>query len=328
MIRKSNDIQKDHPLTKGAVPFSTFDAITFLDIETTGLSRKKDPVILIGSLTLDSSGGTLTQFFAPNPDDERGILLALIECLSLENPIITFNGHAFDIPFLNHRMAVHNLPYQIPLSCGIDLLPWSRKAFPSAPRHTLKTIESLLGIHRSDTLSGADCVKKYFAYLDSHDPTLAAEICHHNYEDILHMVPLLKLFDMLPGELFLNRFPFSFSLKDHRFWFSTPEYKNGFLTLFGETADPYFPSIFNYPGSATLESRSGTLLVKVPAVEFDYPHPGSLFVDTDRIPGYGGPFNQLSFEDKMNLLIREGACYSPLNLSRVVNRLALENETP
>ncbi len=83
----------------------------FLDIETTGLSRDKNEIYLIGTLFQDSTSSAEAHwrerfYFAESKEEEPLILQAFLDFLKeRESPLfITFNGDRFDLPFLKKRI--------------------------------------------------------------------------------------------------------------------------------------------------------------------------------------------------------------------------------
>ena len=78
----------------------------FLDIETTGLSRARHRIYLIGMASLvDNNNIYVNQLFADCPQDESVILARFADYMrtSKTKRIITFNGNSFDLPFLLTR---------------------------------------------------------------------------------------------------------------------------------------------------------------------------------------------------------------------------------
>lgn len=326
MIIQTTEIPADFLRFHREIPHLASPSLVFMDIETLGLSRRRDPIILIGAMHLGDEGGFMNQYFAQSLSDEKEILQALIQSLPIDCPLITYNGRSFDIPYINHRLGVHGISYRIPPGQGIDLMYWAKNALPAAPRHTLKAVEAAMGIHREDILSGAECVEQYVRYLKTKDPELAIDICRHNYEDILHMAPLLQLYPLLPAGSVLRELPFYLTIEQRNFWIETHTFKNGFLSLEG-SADREVPrDAINYTGSASLQIVKRKLSASLPVIEFMYPAPGSLFIDCDRIPGFEAqPFNSLTLEEKMGLLVREGGQYLPEAMERHINRLITQS---
>lgn len=325
MIIKSTPVPQTFLNFREELPLPYDGPLIFMDIETMGLSRKRDPIILIGLMIFQTGGACLHQYFSEEPSDEKKMLQAMVESMPAEGPLLTYNGRSFDIPYVNHRLAVHNIAYRIPPGRGIDLMYWAKKSLPAAPRYTLKAVEICMGIHRDDTLSGAECVQQYTAYLKTKAPELALEICQHNYEDILHMAPLLQLYAMLPDKSPLRTLPFYLSLAQ-RYWIDSVTYQNGFITLRGSSEQEASQDAVNYTGSASLEVVKRNLGASLPVMEFMYPSPGSLFIDSDRIPGFKPlPFNALPLEEKMALMVRSGSQYLPDSLAAHIAQLLALN---
>ena len=85
----------------------------FLDIETTGLSRSRHQIYLIGMATvIDRNHIYVSQLFADYPEDETALLAHFSDELHASNikRIITFNGNSFDLPFLLERSKVCAVP--------------------------------------------------------------------------------------------------------------------------------------------------------------------------------------------------------------------------
>ncbi len=327
MLTKSYAVSLDMISFRNMLPLNDDRTLVFLDIETMGLNRKRDPIILIGLMILGSREGSLYQYFSQNPGDEREILQAMSEIIPPEAIIVTYNGQSFDIPYVNYRSAVNDLPYRISKGRGVDLMRLAKKAMPDAPRYTLKAIEVCLGIHRDDTLSGAECVRNYETYLKTKEHRLAEEICRHNYEDVLHMAPLLQLFDVLPQDSPLKVLPFYLSIGQRNFWIDAASCKNGYLMIKGGTEHPESPGTSCYRGSASLQISRRVLEATLPIIEFNYPSSGSLFIDSDRIPGFMPiPFNQLSMDSKMDLMVRSGEQYLAHALTSALIRLISQNK--
>lgn len=173
------------------------------DIETTGLSPKYCSVILIGVLFNDGNNTIIKQFFAENENQEKELLLTFIEHISNFKNHITFNGIAFDIPFLNSRFSKHNISFYLDKSYDTDILrlvkPYKEKLSLSDCK--LKTIEKYMGIYRQDTISGKESVKLYKEYVNNKSQELKDIILLHNYEDIYYLGHLIKIKNILEEKL-------------------------------------------------------------------------------------------------------------------------------
>ncbi|MEJ8554018.1 ribonuclease H-like domain-containing protein [Tepidibacter sp. Z1-5] len=169
------------------------------DIETTGLSSKYNQVILIGILYIKNNQTIIKQFFAHNTNDEKELLFYFKEVFKTFDNHITFNGHRFDIPFLNKRFEKNNLDFFINKDKDIDILkivrPYQKKL--NLENCKLKTVESLLDIQREDTISGKESVDMYKEFESTKNESLKKKILLHNYEDIYYLAKLFKIKDII-----------------------------------------------------------------------------------------------------------------------------------
>ncbi|CEI73984.1 MULTISPECIES: ribonuclease H-like domain-containing protein [Romboutsia] len=203
------------------------DSFVF-DIETTGLSPKFCKVILIGILFNKDNKTIIKQYFAQTEDDEKDLLLAFINDISTFDTHITFNGLAFDIPFLNSRFNKYNIDFELNKNDDIDILNIVRpfKGLLSLSDCKLKTIEKYIGISREDTISGKESVKLYKEFVSSKSDDLKSKILLHNYEDIYYLGYLYKIKDILEEklkpivinnkDLFLKLIPLSFKINNSK----------------------------------------------------------------------------------------------------------------
>lgn len=179
------------------------ESLLFFDIETTGFHRIKDSIVSITflsffeneSLNSDHQSDKLMkieQFFSETPEEE---LTLLQECLPLfENyPIyITYNGHAFDIPFISSKYQYYNIFLTLNKCMCYDLYVIAKKLL-TLGSYKLKFVEKALNIERTDQISGLECVQLYQNYQLTKDVQLAHLILHHNIEDVINLVHLTKV---------------------------------------------------------------------------------------------------------------------------------------
>lgn len=99
-----------------------------LDIEATGLDPSRCKVCLVALLVQTETGIRITQFLAENSYEEIRVLDAVVEHLKDEDIrlLITFNGQAYDIPFLNRRLEMNFSDSHIDLF-DFDLYRFLRK---------------------------------------------------------------------------------------------------------------------------------------------------------------------------------------------------------
>lgn len=172
----------------------------FFDIETTGINANKNKVILIGVLIVEDQQMTLHQIFADTKNEEAQLLNHTESLLESIDVMINYNASAFDIPFLNKRFSFHGFDFQIPKYKSFDLYKIIKKyGYNILSNYKLKTVEQYMGIHRTDDLSGKDCVDLYNLYEKKKDTQLKDKILLHNHEDIYYLskiFPLLNKYDV------------------------------------------------------------------------------------------------------------------------------------
>ncbi len=175
----------------------------FIDIETTGFSRQRDSIVLIGMLYYEDDYIVINQFFADTPKDEKLILSAFKDVISKFDCFISYNGDAFDIPFLNHKYSNYNYDFQINKNNSIDLIKIVRKNKEKLgiADCKLKTVEKSLNLFREDKITGRESVQFYRQFLKTKSPVLKKLILNHNYDDIYFLPKVLKLFDKIDEKM-------------------------------------------------------------------------------------------------------------------------------
>ncbi|MBM7561673.1 ribonuclease H-like domain-containing protein [Fusibacter tunisiensis] len=190
-------------LTEKLLP--TSHNFAFIDIETDGLSHNhKLAIIGLFIVSKNFPYGKVIQLFNNDYQSERELLSELM--IQIKNYaidyFISFNGNSFDFPFLNARLAKHKFGFELNKKLNIDLMRIVKKhqAALNLKSATLKGVESYLNIQRNDTISGKDSIILYRAYLETQDQALKKTILLHNYDDILNMYPLVKIFSLIDTE--------------------------------------------------------------------------------------------------------------------------------
>ena len=170
-----------------------------LDIEATGLDRSRCKAILIGLLMRTDSGVRITQFLAENHYEESNVLDAAMDYLEENDAgyLITFNGCAFDVPFINARLDANFLGRQLKMY-HFDLYRFLRKCTDMRERldsMSQMSIENYYGIlsDRGDTITGKESVALFDQYAISGNSTIEKIILTHNREDVLHLNRLMYL---------------------------------------------------------------------------------------------------------------------------------------
>lgn len=158
-------------------------------------------IYLIGILfpIPNSNNWMLKQYFANSMEKEMDLLKQFILDISSYDKIITYNGDSFDLPFINHRLEYYGGKTFIDNSKSFDLYKLIRKnkQYLNLPNLKLKSIEESLGYFREDIYSGFDCIGFYLDYINSKNEDLKDIVLKHNYDDLVHMLDIIKILDVL-----------------------------------------------------------------------------------------------------------------------------------
>jgi uncharacterized protein YprB with RNaseH-like and TPR domain len=157
----------------------------FLDIETTGLSPGESSVTVVG--VLDATGYTAYV---------RGVNLdEFPDAAQRYRLIVTFNGAAFDVPFLQVEFAsVARRDREGPLFAGAAHLDLRFPLRRIGQAGGLKAIERRLSVGRPDDLShldGFDAVRLWRMHCDG-EPGALATLVRYNAEDVASLPALAE----------------------------------------------------------------------------------------------------------------------------------------
>lgn len=191
-IREYNDEVK---IEANIVEKYNMHNIAYFDIETTGFEKDKDYIILISLGYFNKDGlFNIKQYYAEELIDEVEILYAFAKDLDKFDRWCSYNGVAFDEPFIARRMEKNNISYTLPIE-HIDLYriirPYHKQL--GLERCNLKTVEKHLGVEREDQIDGGMSVELYYRYLNTKEEELKDILMLHNYEDVLNLPLIFKL---------------------------------------------------------------------------------------------------------------------------------------
>ena len=208
-ITKEFDFTDTYGINKLGDP----EKLLFFDIETTGLSSKKDMVYLIGCVYFRSGSWHMKQWFADSVEAEKEILLHFFLFASKFTILIHFNGTTFDIPFLKERAVRFNTPLGHFSQESLDIYKCIRpyKKLLGLADCKQKTLEAFLGIGREDKYNGGQLIAFYWEYLRTGKEQLYQLLLLHNEEDIEGLPALLPLLS------YQDFFHSSFSVKSEQF---------------------------------------------------------------------------------------------------------------
>ena len=255
-----------------------------LDIETTGLGSSRARVILIGLLTYTDSGVRITQFLAENHYEEPKVLDAAMDFLERGNAgyLITFNGQAFDVPFIRARLDATFSEKSLCLY-DFDLLRFLRVSTDLRSRTgslSQKAVENYYGIlgDRGDTITGRESVIMFEEYALTGNSTLEKVILTHNREDVLHLNRLMYLSLADIGDLHAALAKYGFPAAGGRLSVR-PKISRDRLRITGSqnhsaVSCAYFPDA-DSPVTAEFNSISSSYEIDVPLGRLD----DDLFID-------------------------------------------------
>lgn len=299
------------------------------DIETTGLNPNNDKVILIGVLYQEEENIVIKQFFCNNSTEELELLKSFIDTFQNFDFYITYNGGNFDIPFLNKRFSKHNLDYKIDPYLNFDLYKVVRKNknFLGLNNCKLKTVERFLGIHRTDTIDGAESVRLFKNYEITRDENLKNKILLHNYEDILHLLPTLDILNFISQDRIFAHLPKEFSL-DNELKIRIIDYqvKKDFLEVSGKfygnlTQDLIFYNP-NYNFSLIKENKK--FIFKVPLLNVNMEEIGTYsFINLNELNYINCNFSQMDTKEKIKYLVKAGTEIKDVNIYHFIKDFSL-----
>jgi len=189
---------KSHPHVLGTAGLHEPGDYVFLDIETLGLFSR--PIILFGVGFLEHDKLVVRQYLLRDIAEEPAALLATMDHFSSDHPaLVTFNGKAFDAPYISDRLAYYGMGalFRVP---HFDVLHFSRRRWKDGlPSLRLSALEiEILGVHRDDDVPGQMVPEFYETYLRSGNCGPLVPIVEHNRQDV---VSLARLFFLLLGDV-------------------------------------------------------------------------------------------------------------------------------
>ncbi|WP_301677204.1 ribonuclease H-like domain-containing protein [Methanoculleus methanifontis] len=189
--------RRSDPLLLEASRFHAPEEFVFLDIETLGLSSR--PIILIGLARVSGGSIAVRQYLSRSAEEEEAVLAAVLPDLEAEGTaFVTFNGRAFDVPYIRDRLACHGIPAYLAVP-HFDVLHFARRRWkdllPSCRLDALET--GVLGVARADDVPSRMVPEFYETYRRTGNPGPLVPVVEHNRQDI---VSLARLFALLRGD--------------------------------------------------------------------------------------------------------------------------------
>ncbi len=172
------------------------DNTMFLDIETTGFSRTSCHIYMIGLAFLQENEMRIALLFAEDTSEEILILEKFIELIKNTNKFISFNGLAFDFPFIEEKCKHYSLDFNANDYSHTDIYKDCKclKKLLDLENVKQKTIESFLNIGRNDIYNGGQLIKIYHNYSKDRNIDDYNKLICHNLEDVAGMVNILTIY--------------------------------------------------------------------------------------------------------------------------------------
>jgi uncharacterized protein YprB with RNaseH-like and TPR domain len=161
--------------------------LAFLDIETMGLSFGQE-IVVIGVLRYDDDRWVLRQLAILALSCQAPLLEHALLFLDGAAACVTYNGAAFDVPFMRAAMQFHDVDTgRLDALFHADLMhPIRRRYREQLPDCRLTTVAAeVLGMRRLDDIPGELIPMEYGRFLKSRDPVVLRRILDHNRDDLL-----------------------------------------------------------------------------------------------------------------------------------------------
>ena len=153
-----------------------------LDIETTGLTPIYDEVTVVGIYLCDGINREIVQLIGREATAD-----SILGTLKGVDILYTYNGIAFDLPFIRSRLNInlasvaehHDLMYDC----------WRNNLYGG-----FKAVERQLGIERRlKEVDGYEAIRLWWRYVDSFDTDALDKLLKYNEEDVLNLRVLKEM---------------------------------------------------------------------------------------------------------------------------------------
>ena len=148
----------------------------YIDIETTGLSRSRSELTVVGIALEKGEQCRVIQLLEANLSDEK-----LLSALRGVDEIYSYNGSRFDLPFIAAKLRVD-------LKACFRHTDLMYDCWRSKLKGGLKAVERQLGIDRRlKDIDGFMAVKLWYEYVNNHDRRALATLLEYNREDVVNL---------------------------------------------------------------------------------------------------------------------------------------------
>ncbi len=209
LARMTETVLAELPLlspSESLVP-SSLEEIAFVDIESTGLFGGTGTyAFLVAVGGIESDGFVVRQYFMRDFHEESAQLAALEEGLEGCTCLCSFNGRAFDIPFLSSRFITQRKRFAAAAWPHFDVLFPARRLWKARLGDcSLQNLEAeILGMVREDDIPGELIPRVYFNFVRGRELDEMSRVIEHNQRDVVTTAMLLAHLSrvrQLAGEL-------------------------------------------------------------------------------------------------------------------------------
>ncbi|MCU7942324.1 MAG: ribonuclease H-like domain-containing protein [Candidatus Thiodiazotropha sp. (ex Cardiolucina cf. quadrata)] len=162
----------------------------YFDTETTGLSGGSGTLaFLFGFAVVEQENLETTQYLITRFAGENAMLERINSILSPDDRLVSYNGKCYDIPLMNTRYRMRNIPAILDRLPHLDLLHAVRRLFGRTwPDCRLMTLEQrLLGLKRHNDLPGSEAPEAWFDCVTTGATARLARVVDHNFQDIISL---------------------------------------------------------------------------------------------------------------------------------------------
>ena len=168
--------------------FNTTEPLYFLDIETTGLVKQKDQVMMLGILTNQSGQLCYHSWLAEKSSEEGLLLQSFLSFIVPHSALYTYT--AFDLTFIQERCLSHHLETG-QLRTLQHIIFKKRPLFKALMQHistTRETFEAFIHYERQITTQGRAIAHLSKAYWSESNPVYLQLLSGHNQEEVLSLL--------------------------------------------------------------------------------------------------------------------------------------------
>lgn len=181
-----------HPLGLKLFGMTSKEKLRIFDLESLGLFGR--PVVLLGMARPCGDSLKIHQYLTRDILEELPALLEITRALGQEPALVTYNGRAFDMNFLEERLSYYGLRVEID-PVHFDLLPHARRRYRDRLSDVrLETVEKHLGLRRMIDMPSALVPDFYNTYLETNNVGALIPIIEHNKHDLITLAVLITEF--------------------------------------------------------------------------------------------------------------------------------------